>query len=118
MNNLDQEVDDVERTLRFEAAPTIAADQSEAAAKILVPGDLPRIAYDLAIQAELLAADNKSVRGLGRHARAAHDGHLPISLELASQAPDRSPRGPGPNRQTDRQDQSRRRLRAAGQRHA
>ncbi|MGD9723880.1 MAG: hypothetical protein AB7O59_20960 [Pirellulales bacterium] len=61
VNNQDQEVDDVERTLRLEAVPTIAADQNEIEARIVVPADLPRIPYDLALQAELLAADGKSV---------------------------------------------------------
>ncbi len=60
-DNQEKEVDDVERTLRFEAAPMIAADQGEVAATIIVPGDLQQIEYDLAIQAELLAADNKTV---------------------------------------------------------
>jgi len=83
-NNQEKEVDDVERTLRFDAQPTIAADQSEVAVNIIVPGDLPRIDYDLAIQAELLSADSKSVvatvvtpaRRLGTVA--------PLRLELAA----------------------------------
>src|SRR5262249_42206465 len=37
--NQDREVDDVERTLRFEGEPTIAAEQNQAGAKILVPAD-------------------------------------------------------------------------------
>ncbi|MES1213380.1 MAG: hypothetical protein ABUL64_02230 [Singulisphaera sp.] len=60
-NNQKQQEDDVERTLRFDGTPTIAPDQAELVATILVPGDLPNIPYDLAIRAELLAADGKTV---------------------------------------------------------
>lgn len=87
INNQDREVDDVERTLRFEAAPTIAADQGEAAAKVLVPGDLPQIAYDLAIQAELLAADNKTVVASAVTPARRMTATLPISIQLAGQGP-------------------------------
>jgi hypothetical protein len=85
-NNVQREVDDVERTLRFEAAPTIAADASEAAGKILVPGDLPQIAYDLAIQAELLGDDNKTVIASAVTLAARMTTALPISVELATAA--------------------------------
>ncbi|HVU87822.1 MAG TPA: hypothetical protein VHD36_10915 [Pirellulales bacterium] len=60
-NNQKQQVDDTDRTLRFDGMPTIAPDQSDLVATILVPGDLPNIPYDLAIRAELLAADGKNV---------------------------------------------------------
>ena len=60
-NNVDKVVDDVESTLRFEGTPSIAADKAEGEATILVPGNLPNLPYDLAIQAELLAADGKTV---------------------------------------------------------
>lgn len=55
------EVDDVAKALRIEGAAQIAADQSAAAPAVLVPGDLPAIPYDIAIQAELLSADGKNV---------------------------------------------------------
>jgi hypothetical protein len=61
VNNQNREVDDIERTLRFQSVPMIAADQSETTAAVLVPADLPPLAYDLAIEAELLAADNQTV---------------------------------------------------------
>ena len=61
VNNQDQVVDDVDKLLRLAEPVLIAADQNEAMAKILVPADLPLLAYDLAIKAELLAADNKAV---------------------------------------------------------
>lgn len=85
-DNRESEVDDVERTLRFEAAPTIAADASEADATILVPGDLPRIAYDLAIQAELLGDDNKTVIASVVTPARRMTTVLPISVELFAEA--------------------------------
>lgn len=96
VNNVDQEVNDVERTIRFEAAPTIPADQGEAAAKILIPGDLPRIAYDLAIQAELLAADNKTVVATAVTPARRMLATPPMTLELASQTPVEARAGVGP----------------------
>ena len=59
--NQDQVVDDVDRLLRLAEPVVIAAEQNEATAKILVPADLPLMAYDLAIKAELLSADQKAV---------------------------------------------------------
>jgi hypothetical protein len=81
-NNQEREVDDVERSLRFEAAPTIAADAAEATAQVLVPGDLPRIAYDLAIQAELLGDDNKTVIAAAVTPARRLTTAPPVSLEL------------------------------------
>jgi hypothetical protein len=56
-----QQVDDPDRALRLDGSPAIAADQTGATARVLVPGDLPIISYDLAIKAELLSADGKTV---------------------------------------------------------
>ncbi len=84
--NREREVDDIERTLRFEGTPTIAADTAEATFKILVPGDLPRIAYDLAIQAELLGEDNKSVVASAVTPARRLVTALPISVELFAEA--------------------------------
>lgn len=53
--------DDVAKALRLEAVPTIAAEQTMAELKLLVPGDLPPLPYDVAVLAELMAADNKTV---------------------------------------------------------
>jgi hypothetical protein len=85
-NNQEREVDDLERTLRFEAAPTIAAEAGEATAKILVPGDLPQIAYDLAIQADLLGDDNKSVIASAVTPARRVTTVLPVSVELLADA--------------------------------
>ncbi len=83
-NNQEREVDDVDRMLRFEAAPTIAAEASEADAQVLVPVDLPRIAYDLAIQAELLSADGKNVVASAVTPARRMIATTPISIELAT----------------------------------
>ena len=64
-----------------------AADQNEVAANILVPADLPGIEYDLAIQAELLAADNKTVVASAVATARRMRAVTPIALELASQTP-------------------------------
>jgi hypothetical protein len=53
--------DDVNRALRLEAVPTVTPEQTTADLKLLVPGDLPPLPYDVAIRAELMAADNKTV---------------------------------------------------------
>ncbi len=53
--------DDADRTLRFDGMPTIAGDKNEIVATIIVPTDLASIPYDLAVEAELLAADGKTV---------------------------------------------------------
>lgn len=55
------QVDDLARALRLEAVPTIAADQTAAEIKILVPADLTQMPYDLAVTAELLSADGQQV---------------------------------------------------------
>jgi hypothetical protein len=54
--------DDTNRALRLENPPNLAPDQTMADLKIIVPADLPPIPYDVAIRAELLAADNKTVQ--------------------------------------------------------
>jgi hypothetical protein len=56
-----QTVDDVDRALRLEGMPQFGADQGEPTVNILVPGDLGKQPWDVAIVAELLSADNKSV---------------------------------------------------------
>jgi hypothetical protein len=54
-------VPDTDKALRLEGTPTIAADQTQGTAEIIVPADLPTIPYDVAIRAELLSPDGKSV---------------------------------------------------------
>jgi hypothetical protein len=95
VNNQEQEVDDVERTIRFAAAPTIPADQNAIEAKLLVPADLPRIAYDLAIQADLLAADGKSVLASAVTPARRLLATAPLAVELAANAPIEARAGAG-----------------------
>jgi hypothetical protein len=87
MNNQDREVDDVDRALRLQSDMTIAADQSEAAGAILAPADLPQIAYDLAIQAELLDATGKNTIATVVTPARRMIATTPIRVELASANP-------------------------------
>jgi hypothetical protein len=61
VNNQDQQVDDMDKALRVDGAPTIAADAAETPLNLLVPADLPPGVYDLVVRAELLSADGKTV---------------------------------------------------------
>ena len=63
-DNKDVEVDDLERLLHLEPEVQIAADKTEAAATIFVPGDLPKTNWDLSLAAELLSADGKTVAAI------------------------------------------------------
>jgi hypothetical protein len=60
-NNQDKEVDDVDRALRLEGMPVLAADAASLAVNVLIPGDLPTQPWDLSLVAELLSADQKKV---------------------------------------------------------
>jgi hypothetical protein len=62
-NNQPKSVDDLDRVLRFEGEPTIAADQTEITTNLIVPFDLKPRSYDVTVRADLLAADNKTVIG-------------------------------------------------------
>jgi len=85
-NNQEREVDDVDRTLRFAAETVVPADAAEAAPAIIVPGDLAGIQYDLAIQAELLAEDNKTALATIVTPARRLSTIAPIKLELAAAA--------------------------------
>ncbi len=54
-------VNDADRLLRLDGMPVIAADKNEGAVSILAPVDLPQEIYDIAIRAELLSVDQKTV---------------------------------------------------------
>ena len=60
-NNMDVQVDDVDRALRLETAPTLAPEASAAQLALLVPSDLPAGPWGFAIVAEQLSADNQTV---------------------------------------------------------
>jgi len=59
---MEKEVDDPKRALRLDGAPMISPDKTDATAQLLVPGDLRPSEYQLAIRAELLDHDGKTVR--------------------------------------------------------
>lgn len=64
-NNKDVQKDDLDRALRLEGEPTIAAMAADArveqALSMLVPADLPAGPWTFAVVAELLGPDNKTV---------------------------------------------------------
>ncbi|MFO0872261.1 MAG: hypothetical protein U0935_25315 [Pirellulales bacterium] len=60
-NNMDVQEDDLERALRLDDAPPLAADQGEATVQLRVPADLTAGPWSVAVVAELLGADNKTV---------------------------------------------------------
>src|SRR5260370_35883103 len=54
-------MDAVARAVSLEGTPALTAEQTTADLKIVVPPDLPPLPYDVAVRAEVLAADNKTV---------------------------------------------------------
>jgi hypothetical protein len=54
-------VADPKRALRLDGAPSIARAKNDATVQLIVPGDLRSSEYQLAIRADLLAADNATV---------------------------------------------------------
>jgi len=89
------DVDDPERSLRLDGQPTIAGDASNTTAKLLVPADLPRITYDLAIQAELLSTDGKRVLATAVTPARRMTVAAPFSLQLAESTSVEAPAGIG-----------------------
>jgi hypothetical protein len=53
--------DDVAKAVRLEGMPSLTAEQASADLKIVVPPDLPPLPYDVAVRADVLAADGKTV---------------------------------------------------------
>jgi hypothetical protein len=86
VNNQDRQVDDVERTLRLDGAPTIAADQSQSTANILVPADLPEATYSLVLRGELLGADGKQVLATAYTPVLTAQPARPVTLALSGPA--------------------------------
>ena len=54
-------MNDVNRAIRLEGTPMPAANQAVTELKVLVPADLPPLTYEVAVRAELLGADNRTV---------------------------------------------------------
>jgi len=78
--------DDLTRTLRFDGTPTISPQESEAALKILIPGDLPLLPYDLAIHAEIRGADEQTVLASATTPARRIQTVAPVLIELAGAA--------------------------------
>ena len=57
---MEKEVDDPKRALRLDGAAMIPPQKTDTTVQLLVPGDLRASEYELAIRAELLAADGKN----------------------------------------------------------
>jgi hypothetical protein len=81
-NNIDRQVDDIERTLRLEGMPLIAADQSEASPAVIVPADLADSAYTILLRGELLAADGKQVLATAYTPALVASPSRPVALEV------------------------------------
>jgi hypothetical protein len=79
----DGKQDDVKRALRIDGTPMIAADQVNGEAPILVPPDLPAGTYDLAVRAELLSTDSKSVLATAITPSRRLQALRPFTLQLA-----------------------------------
>ncbi len=84
-NNIDRQVDDIDRTLRLDGTPVIAADQAEAAAAVIVPADLADTKYTLLLRGELLAADGKQVLATAYAPALIASPSRPVALELTGQ---------------------------------
>jgi hypothetical protein len=85
-NNQDKQVDDLDRALRLDSQPTIAAGQISGRANVLVPGDLPNIAYDVALKAELLSADGAAVLASALTPARRMTTTSPLEIALAGEA--------------------------------
>ena len=80
----DEVVDDVDRTLRIDGTPVIAAGADKAEVKLLIPGDLPDRSWDLVLKGELLSADKKSVLATAYAPLRTITTKNPLRLELAT----------------------------------
>ncbi len=84
-NNQDKEVDDVDRALRLaEGMPTFTPEVADAAATLLIPGDLSQQPWTVVAIAELLSADGKNVLAAASTAARTFTPTAPFTLELTS----------------------------------
>src|SRR5579871_200139 len=79
----DGKQEDVKRALRIDGTPLVAADQTHAEVPLLVPADLPLGTYDVAIRAELLRANGKSVLATAVTPSRRLHALRPFALQLA-----------------------------------
>src|SRR5207247_1843472 len=82
----DGKQEDRNRALRVEGTPTIPTDQTAGALRIVVPGDLPFLPYDLVVRAELLSADGKQVVASALTPSRRIGTSQPIALQLTGPA--------------------------------
>lgn len=79
----EQQVDDPDRALRLDRAVTLKPKESATELGVLVPGDLPKLPYDLAVQADLLSADGKTVLATAYTSVWRLETRQPFSVQLA-----------------------------------
>ncbi len=94
-NKPDQMVEAVERSIRLSSDILMPADQSSVKGAITVPGDVALVPYDLALQAELLGADNKTVLASVTTPVRRLPSVVPLTLELTGDAKVEAPAGIG-----------------------
>src|SRR5437660_617135 len=92
----DGKQEDRNRALRFQGASTIAAGQLTGTANIVVPGDLPSLPYDLAIQGEFLSADGNTVLATVVSPARRLVAAQPFTLQLAGAPTVKAKSGSGP----------------------
>jgi hypothetical protein len=92
----DGKQDDLNRTLRLQGMPVVPANQELGVAPLLVPGDLPALPYDLAIQAELLSADSRSVVATAVTPSRRLSASQPFAIQLVGPASVQAKSGSGP----------------------
>jgi hypothetical protein len=92
----DGKQEDRNRALRFASTPMIGAGQTTITVPIIAPADLPAQPYDLAIQAELLGPDSKTVLATVVSPAQRLLATQPFSLELSAPASVQAASGSGP----------------------
>jgi hypothetical protein len=92
----DGKQDDLNRALRLQGMPTIAANQTAGAAPVVVPADLPRLPYDVALRADLLAGNGSTVVAAAYTPVRRLMPVPPLRLELAGAAAVEARSGVGP----------------------
>ncbi|MEO2010195.1 MAG: hypothetical protein ABGX22_16085 [Pirellulaceae bacterium] len=95
VKNKDQQVDDVDRTLRVEGETMWGADKSTGTVQLQIPTDLPAQPWQVALAAELLSADSKKVLATAYASVNVLQAAAPFRLELSSAAEIKAVAGEG-----------------------
>lgn len=82
----DQVVNDLARALRLDGKPAIAQAETAATVNVHVPPDLPVRAWEVAIKAELLSGDKKTVLATAFSPLRKFEVVNPLSLQLSGSA--------------------------------